>query len=184
MLAAQGDLSGALALYHKCLEIVRSYETFLKDANWFYFGMERADTYRKIGQVLQAQDDLAGALEEYRKGLLVYEQAREEVYDRPDPLSVLALCHTRVGDVLLIKRDLLGALAEYQKELEIRQRAVQKASSRLPDSELEGNCFMEAYPGPYLPCVTLTNSDLERELSVSREKIGDVLLRRGMQRGH
>jgi tetratricopeptide (TPR) repeat protein len=105
-----------------------------------------------IGDVLQAQGDLAGALREYRAGLQVHERLSAS-----DPLNAgwqrdLSGSQDRIGNVLQAQGDLAGALREYRAGLQVSER---------------------------LSASDPSNAGWQRDLSVSQEKIGNVLQAQG-----
>ena len=102
-------------------------------------------SYNKIGDVLVAQGDGAGALAAYRKGLGI----REALAAR-DPANTewqrdLSVSYEKIGDVLVAQGDGAGALAAYRKGLAIRE----ELTARDP-----------------------ANTDWQRDLIVSLVKVG------------
>ena len=96
--------------------------------------------------MLEARDDLDGALAAYQASLDIRERLA-----RADPTNAgwqrdLSVSNNRIGDVLQARGDLDGALAAYQASLDIRER------------------LARADP---------TNAGWQRELSASHISIGD-----------
>ena len=78
-------------------------------------------SHNKIGDVLVAQGDGAGALAAYRKSLAIAEALAGR-----DPANTgwqrdLSVSHNKIGDVLVAQGDGAGALAAYRKSLAIRE---------------------------------------------------------------
>ena len=106
----------------------------------------------KIGDVVIAQGDLAGALAASRAGREIAETLAAQ-----DPANAgwqrdLSISHERIGDVLIAQGDLAGALAAYRAGLEIRET---------------------------LAAQDPANAGWQRDLGVSHERIGDVLIAQG-----
>ncbi|MBS0551034.1 MAG: tetratricopeptide repeat protein [Proteobacteria bacterium] len=109
-------------------------------------------SHNKIGNVLVAQGDGAGALAAYRKGHEIFKSLVAH-----DPANTgwqrdLSVSHEKIGDVLVAQGDGVGALAAYRKGHEI----VETLAGHDP-----------------------ANTKWQRDLSVSHEKIGDVLVAQG-----
>ena len=102
--------------------------------------------------MLEARDDLDGALAAYQASLDIRERLA-----RADPTNAgwqrdLSVSHVSIGDVRKARGDLDGALAAYQAGLDIAER------------------LNRADP---------TNAGWQRDLSVSHNKIGDLRQARG-----
>ncbi len=81
-----------------------------------------AVSHGKVGGLLEATGDLAGALAEHRKG---QELMRVLATEHPEVLDYrheLATSHGWVGYLLEKTGDLAGALAERRSDLEMRRR--------------------------------------------------------------
>jgi tetratricopeptide (TPR) repeat protein len=103
----------------------------------------------RIGSVLFAENDRAGALAAYRKSLAIREAlAARDAGDSQYQLD-LAVSHSNIGDVLFFERDLPAALAAYRTAFAIREALVAREPA---------------------------NRQWQLELSVSHTNIGDVLL--------
>ena len=76
----------------------------------------------KVGDVLLAQGDLAGALQAYRESLAI--RARLAAADPSNAgwQRDLSVSQEKVGDVLLAQGDLAGALQAYRESLAIGAR--------------------------------------------------------------
>ena len=72
-----------------------------------------------LGQVLEKTGDLAGALDEQRKGHKLCRALAAEHPAFVDYLRELAVSHTRIGLLLQQTGDLDGALAEFRKDQEL-----------------------------------------------------------------
>ena len=109
-------------------------------------------SYIKVGEVLVAQGDLAGAQRAYRASLEIAErlaalEPRDAGWQRD-----LAASRSKVGEALVTQGDLAGAQRAYRASLEIAQRL---AASN-PD-----------------------NAGWQRDLSVSHRQVGEVLVAQG-----
>jgi tetratricopeptide (TPR) repeat protein len=82
----------------------------------------------RIGAVLQAQGDLAGALAAHLGSLTIMKPLTRKDPDNTDWQNDLANTHGRIGDVLRAEGDLAGALASYRDGLAIRTGLVLKDS--------------------------------------------------------
>ena len=109
-------------------------------------------SHDKVGDVLVAQGDTAGALAAYRASLAIAERLAAADPGNAGWQRDLAVSHNKVGDVLLAQGDAAGALAAYRASLAIAER---------------------------LAAADPANADWQRDLAVSHSKVGDVLLAQG-----
>ena len=112
-------------------------------------------SYEKIGDVLVAQGDLAGALKSYRDSLAIRDRLAKSDPGNAGWQRDLSVSYSKIGDVQVAQGDLAGALKSYRDSLAI--------SDRLAKSD----------PG---------NAGWQRDLSVSYIKIGDVQVGAGRPR--
>jgi hypothetical protein len=80
----------------------------------------------RVGDVLLAQGDRAGALREYQASLALKERLVQQDPDNVEWQRGLAISHERVGDVLLAQGDRARALREYQTSLARSERLAQQ----------------------------------------------------------
>jgi predicted negative regulator of RcsB-dependent stress response len=113
-------------------------------------------SHDKIGDVLVAQGDRAGALESYRAGHAIRETLAGRDPGNAEWQRDLSVSHNKIGDVLVAQGERAGALASYRAGLAIRET--------LADRD----------PG---------NTQWQRDLSVSHDRIGDVLVAQGDRAG-
>jgi tetratricopeptide (TPR) repeat protein len=73
-----------------------------------------ADSHNKLGQVMNLQGDLAGALQEYRASLAEMQEAAAKDPGNDRRQQDIAKAHRNIGDVLVDRGDLTGALKERQ----------------------------------------------------------------------
>ena len=106
----------------------------------------------RIGDLLQAQGDLEGALREYRASLEVSGSLSDADPSDLGSRRDVSVSHDRIGDVLQEQGDLTGALRAYRAGLRARQRLAASATSHMA---------------------------WQRGLSVSHSKLGDILLTQG-----
>ena len=104
-------------------------------------------SHNKIGDVQQAQGDLAAALTSYQASLAIREHLAKADPGNAGWQRDLSVSHDKIGDVQWAQGDLAAALTSYQASLAIRER------------------LAKADPG---------NAGWQRDLSVSHDKIGDV----------
>ena len=104
-------------------------------------------THDKVGDVQQAQGDLAAALTSYQASLAIAERLTKADPDNAGWQRDLSVSYDNVGDVQQAQGDLATALTSYQASLAIRER------------------LAKADPG---------NAGWQRDLSVSYNKVGDV----------
>ena len=202
MLVAQGDRAGALAAYRKGLDIVERWPT--RDPANTEWQRDLSVSHDKIGDVLVAQGDRAGALAAYRESLNI----REALAAR-DPANTewqrdLSVSHDKIGDVLVAQGDGAGALAAYRKGLDIREALAARDPGQYrvaarPLGEPQQDRRRAGGPGrrgrgagrlPQKPqhrealaARDPANTEWQRDLSVSHNKIGDVLVAQGDRAG-
>ena len=106
----------------------------------------------KVGDVLRAQGDLAGALQAYRESLALGQ--RQALADPSNAVwqRDLSVSQEKVGDVLLDQGDLAGALQAYREAETILRR---------------------------LASADPSNGAWQRDLSASQEKMGELLQAQG-----
>ena len=109
-------------------------------------------SHTKVGDVLVAQGDGAGALTAYRESLAIRERLAASDPSNASWQRDLSVSHTKVGDVLVAQGDGAGALTAYRESLAIRERLAASDPS---------------------------NASWQRDLSVSQDRIGDVLRAQG-----
>jgi len=114
------------------------------DAQW---QRDLSVSYERLGDVQQAQGDLAGALASYRQSLTIREKLTQQDPGNAEWQRDLSVSYERLGDVQQAQGDLAGALASYQQSLTIREKLTQQD------------------PG---------NAQWQRDLSVSYERLGNV----------
>lgn len=91
-----------------------------------------AESHRWTGDVLQARQDFAGALDEYRSSLAIREKLVEKHPEDSAMQAILGIGHGRLGYLLANEGDPAGALAEFRSALAIREKL--EAQGRLaPD---------------------------------------------------
>ena len=101
----------------------------------------------RIGDVQQAQGDLAAALTSYQASLAIAERLAKADPGNAGWQRDLSVSHNNIGDVQQAQGDLAAALTSYQASLAIAER------------------LAKADPG---------NAGWQRDLSVSQDNIGDV----------
>ena len=158
-------------------------------------------SHDRIGDVLVAQGDGPGALAAYRKGLAI----REALAAR-DPANTewqrdLSVSHNKIGDVLVAQGDGPGALAAYRKGLGDRARRWPRAIRPTPSGSAtsrsattrSATCWWRRATGrgrwrriargwrsrEALAARDPANTEWQRDLSVSHDRIGDVLVAQG-----
>ena len=157
-------------------------------------------SHNKIGNVLEAQGDLVGALAAYRTCLAIRDTLASRDADNTQWQRVLYVSQVNIGDVLVAQGDLPGALAAYHTGLAIMEPlAARDASNTLWQRDL---CISNVKLGDVLvaqgdlpgalaayhtglaimePLAARDagNTQWQRDLSVSQEKIGNVLVAQG-----
>jgi len=106
----------------------------------------------RVGNVLLALGDLAGALVSYRDSLAVRQRLVAADPGNTEWQQYLGVSHNKVGDVLIAQGDLVGALISYREDQAVMQR---------------------------LAVVDPGNPGWQRDLSVSHINVGDVLRAQG-----
>lgn len=105
-------------------------------------------SHEKLGDLLFAQGELAGALAAYRAGMAIRERLACSDPEDSDLQHDLNVSHSKMGDVLSAQGDLTGALAAYRAGMAITE------------------CLTDADP---------INTGWQRDLSINHDKLGDVL---------
>lgn len=77
-------------------------------------------SYNKLGDIRQAQGDLAGAKAFYEQCLAVSERLAAET-GTPEARRALAVSYNNLGDISCEQGDLAGAKIFYEKSLAIRE---------------------------------------------------------------
>lgn len=118
---AQGGLEDALVSYRHSLDAAQSeMKQRPQDTAWQAYGQRRIKkSHTRIGDVLCAQGNLVGALENYRAGRASIEPlVRQEPADEEQRRELTAL-YVKIGDVLQAQGDKAGALAAFRKAQEV-----------------------------------------------------------------
>jgi serine/threonine protein kinase/tetratricopeptide (TPR) repeat protein len=154
ILRAQQGLDDALVSYRRSLEAAQSeMKQHPQDAAWHAHGQRRIKkSHTRIGDVLCAQGDLAGALENYRAGLAGFEPlVRKEAADEELRNELTAL-YVKIGDVLEAQGDKAGALAAFRKAQEVD----------FPDFRTWEESFIQSIGGPYNPTIPFNPEELKQ----------------------
>jgi tetratricopeptide (TPR) repeat protein len=83
-----------------------------------------ADRFNRTGRALEAQGDFAGALQQFRKSLAIYEQLVAKDPANTAWQSALAASYHRIAGMLEVQGDLAGALHNLYFDLAIAQSLV------------------------------------------------------------
>jgi tetratricopeptide (TPR) repeat protein len=150
VLAAQGDLDGALKAYRDGLTIARALAA--ADPSSADARRNVSVTLDKMGDVLMAQGALAAALKAYQEDLEIARALAEADPSDPETRRDVIPSLDRLGDVLMAQGDLAGALKAYQEGLAIAR------------------ALAEADP---------SSARAKRDVSVSLDNVGDVLRAQG-----
>ena len=196
---AQGDLAGALKSYRDSLAIAdRLAKSDPGNAGW---QRDLSVSYNKIGDVQVAQGDLAGAL----TSPTATASRSETGWRKSDPGNAgwqrdLSVSYDKVGDVLVAQGDLAGALKSYRDASRSptgwrnpipatpagsaisRCRTTRSATCRSRRATSPARC--KSYRDSLAIADRLAKSDpgnagWQRDLSVSYDKVGDVLVAQG-----
>jgi tetratricopeptide (TPR) repeat protein len=195
LLGASGEASAA---YQAALDIHQTLAA--RDPGNTAWQRGLSVSHNKLGDVLEAQGNLAGALEAYRNGLAIMEALAARDPDNTQWQRGLSFSHGDVGDVLMAQGNLPGALETYRKGLAIGetlaagdpgdtewQRNLSASHNRLANVlEARGNLpdALEAYRKSLAISDALAagdpgNAQWQLGQSVSHEMIGDVLVAEG-----
>jgi tetratricopeptide (TPR) repeat protein len=150
VLAAQGDTTGALAVYRESLAIAKVLAA--KDSGNTLLQRDLSAGNNNIGGMLKIQGDFAGALVAYRDSLAITKALAQKDPGNVEWQRDLAVDEESIGDVLKAQGDLAGALAAYRDRLLIAQALAQKDPNNMP---------------------------WQRDLAVVGHKIGNVLIAQG-----
>ncbi len=148
-LTLQGARDEALAIHRECLAILARLLAAAPAADVELALLARtASNHMRVGNLLAAQGDLAGALATHRDGLAIAERRAARLRDDLDAQRSVAVMHTAIGDVLEAQLELPGALAAY--------RAAQAIMARLA-------------------AVDPDDIDRQRGLSLTLDRVGIIL---------
>jgi tetratricopeptide (TPR) repeat protein len=176
-------------------EARKSFQEGLRTANRDANERDISAAHDRIGDVQQAQGDLAAALTSFTAGLAIAERLA-----KADPANAgwqrdLSVSHDRIGDVQQGQGNLAAALTSYTAALAIRerlakvdpanagwQRDLSISHDRVGDvQQAQGNLAtaLTSYTDGLAIRERLGNADpanaqWQRDLSVSHERIGDV----------
>jgi tetratricopeptide (TPR) repeat protein len=98
-------------------EAARAYRAAEAAARLIGDERELSISHIKIGDVLFAEGDHAGALTAFRTGLALAEVLARRSPDNTEWQRDLSICHERIGDVLRVEGDHVGALTAYRAVL-------------------------------------------------------------------
>jgi tetratricopeptide (TPR) repeat protein len=140
---AQGRSTEARRAYEKALEAAEQQDPLGRDV---------AASHDRIGDILQAQGDLAGALAAYQRSMDIRARLAASDPSNTGWQRDLSVSHNKIGDILQAQGNLAGALAAYQRSMDIAERLAASDPS---------------------------NTEWQRDLSVSHEKIGEILQAQG-----
>src|SRR4029077_20123886 len=70
-----------------------------------------------VGNVREAQDDLAGALKSYRDGFAIIDRLAKSDPGNASWQRELSVSYEKIGDVQMAQDDLAGALKSYEADL-------------------------------------------------------------------
>ena len=157
-------------------------------------------SHERLGNVLVAQGDLAGALTVYRAGMTISERLAASDPNNAQWQRDLSVSHNNLGDVLVAQGDLAGALTVYRAGMTIIarlaasdpgnaewQRDLSVSHDRL-GNVLVAQCDLAGALTAYRAGMTIRarlaasnpgNAEWQRDLSVSHNKLGDVLVAQG-----
>jgi len=150
ILKAKSHLEGALAEFHKFLEI--SGQLTALDPENVLWQSDLAVSHSNIGAILEARGDLVGALAEFRIALEICERVATQDLDNLECQRDLGASHRSIGGIFEERGDLAGALAEYGKDYEISE---------------------------WLATLDPDNAEWQSDLAVSHNRIGGILEEQG-----
>jgi tetratricopeptide (TPR) repeat protein len=161
---AQEGLDDALNSYRRSLEAAQNeLKQHPHDAAWHAYSQRRIKkSYTRIGDVLCAQGDLAGALENYRTVLAGFEPlVRKEAADEELRNELTAL-YVKIGDVLEAQGNKAGALAAFRKAQEVD----------FPDFLTWEESFTKSIGGPYNPTIPFNPEELKQLAANPKSEAG------------
>lgn len=124
-----GDSAGAMVSYKTSLALRK--ELVAEEPSNIEVQRELADSYDKIGDMMELSHNMDAASSSYREALTL----RQSIFDRnpkePESVRQLALSFEMVGEMRMKAGDNPGALKNYQKALDLRKSLV----SLLPTEE-------------------------------------------------
>ncbi len=88
-----------------------------------------AISHDKVGDILEAQEDLGAALDHFLQSLEIFQRLAVQDTRNADHQRDVAISHDKVGNVLRIQGDLGAALEHFQQYQEIFQRLVKQDPS-------------------------------------------------------
>jgi tetratricopeptide (TPR) repeat protein len=192
---------GDIAMTHGGLDVaLAAYQAAMAASQKSGDERDLSISHDRIGDVLRAQGDLAGALDAFRKGLVIRETLSRRDAGNMEWQRDLSISHDRIGDVLSAQGDLAGALDAFRKGLAIRetlsrrdadnmewQRDLSISHNRIGDMRSEQGDLagaLDAFRKGLAIRETLSSRDAgnmewQRDLSISHDRIGDVLSAQG-----
>ncbi len=108
-------------------------------------------SYNKVGDILAAQGEGAGALQSYRESLAIRERLAAQDPSNAGWQRDLSVSYNKVGDILAAQGEGAGALQSYRESLAIRERlAAQDPSNAGWQADVVVSCWKvaQALGGP------------------------------------
>lgn len=140
--------------------------------------------HEKIGEIRQAQGDLAGALAAFEWSLAIAKQMADQYPRDAQWQRDLSVSQERIGDILHAQGDLSGALAAYQRNLAINDQLSGQESSKTQWQE------QPAFPLYKIGDVLRQKGELrnsisahERSLAIFKKLVDKDAANTGYQRG-
>jgi eukaryotic-like serine/threonine-protein kinase len=154
LLAAGGDKASALSYYRQALPIADAVESIAEDKTEAKTkaARETASVQDKIGNLLAATKDTAGALQNYEAALRVRAAIANADPNNAEIQRDLSISHEKIGNILARSGNAAAALAQYRQSLSIDTRL----SARDPD-----------------------NAQAQLDCAASHENIGNLLIKAG-----
>ena len=198
VLVAQGNLEGALALFHDgraIFENLAKTEPGNTDSQH-----DLSVCYSKIGDTLAAQGNLDAALKAFRDRFAIADDLIKSDPGNTDWQRDLSASHDKIGDVLVAQGNLDAALTSFRDGLAIAkhlaksdpgnagwQRDLSASYDRLGDVALAHGNFTEALTSfrdslairKRLAKSAPDNTRWQRDLAASHDLVGDVLVAQG-----
>jgi len=163
-LKAQGDLNGARGKYQQALDIFQ--KLVKEDPGSSGYQAALSGSYERLGDLLQAQGDLNGAKAEFQNELDINRRLIEQDAGSGGWQDRLSTSFNKLGYVLEVQGDLQGAKTQYQNGLGIREKLVTQYESAFQIIQE----LVHQDPG---------NSGWQRNLSISYDRLGNVLKAQG-----